>query len=155
MVSLIDHRKEREKEFIISEEDLDKLKAIALKRIRHEANEGKLMNRPNFGYILSQWRNWSNSDEPEDYASCVASTDEGIIKLLVGFVSENYSVTLGDYYGERKWSFHKNELSKFINMNNLLPKIQSIKQKIWELLSDREKFAIDAFLKSEKDQLDE
>lgn len=148
LVSRIEPDQKRKEEPIIPEKYLKELQAIALERICQEAKQEKLLDRPGLVFILYRWKHWSNTDEPNDYISRVVSSNEGIVKLLVGFLVEVYSETVGDYIARRKWVIHLNELQEFIDPEVLLPRVKSIKQESWESLSDQEKNAIDAFLSS-------
>ena len=155
LVSSIIRTEGRQGESIIPKEYFEELKKITLERIRQEAGEGKLVNRPDLAYILHRWRDWSAMDEPRLYVSRIASTDKGIMRLLLGFLRENYSETLGDYFARRELTIYQKEKSDFIDTEMILPKVQSVKQKKWKSLSDQEKLAINAFLREKKDWLSE
>ena len=134
------------------EEYFEELKTIALGRIRQEANKNDLLNKPGLAFILHHWKKWSTVEEPRECVSRLVSSDEGVIKLLVSVLSEVYSSTAEDYIARKRWEIRQNGLQEFINPEDLLPKVKSIKQRIWESLSDREKIAVDAFLRSGQKQ---
>ena len=155
LVSKLEIENKKEENQIIPEKYLKELQNIALERIRQETKEGKLLDRAGLAYILYRWKSWSNTDEPNDYISRIISNDKEVVKLLVGFLEEVISETGGDYFARRSSVIRWKSLSEFVNPQDILHKVQSIKQRLWKSLSDREKIAVDAFLSSKPEQIDE
>jgi predicted KAP-like P-loop ATPase len=131
---------------IILMSEFEDIKTIILTRIRQEAKESMLADRPDLSLILYHWKDWSKIDEPRAYISqLVESGDKGIIKLLVGFLNEHYLST------GRKWVIDKAELewlSAYINLDELADKAKNIELDTLQTLSDKEKLALDCFLKN-------
>jgi predicted KAP-like P-loop ATPase len=144
---------DEENNSFLGDEDLCEIKRCAIIRIGVSAINDSLSETPCLNEVLIHWRDWSGIDEPKRYVKRLISTDKGIIILLSGFL--NIRITnLGTNLFMDKGEIDL--LSQFINPMELLPRVKSIKQNMWDKIqSERGKIAIDEFIKCiEKDKVE-
>ena len=154
-VSLIEPTRERDSQATPIDEDLLEasdfleLRNIVLNRIRSEAKEGTLSQRPILGMILFRWREWADISEPKEYVSELVKTDDGLLIFLVGLMTVVLSTGGGKYTTHRRYRIDQNNLSLFIDPELLVERIEHIKNEKWDELSQEQREAIGALLSPE------
>lgn len=130
---------------------IDELRSAVLDRIRDEANQSTLSRRSDLSNILFRWRDWAGDAEPKTYVANLVTTDEGLIDLLVGFLSEIRSS--GDRsYVERKTPVINRELiARFVEPEPLIDRALSIRAEKMDELSPLQKLAVETFVNPQGD----
>ena len=130
--------------------DFMELREIVLNRIRSEAKNGTLSQRPMLGMILFRWRDWASISEPKEYVSKLVKTDDGLLDFLVGFVTVVLSTGGGYHSMRRRYNIDQNNISQFIDPESLTERVKRIKNDNWNELSQEQMEAVNAFLNPEK-----
>ena len=130
----------------ISVDSLDDLRQVVLARIRDEAETSQLSSRPALAMILSRWKDWTGEEEPKRYAARLLQNDEGLLDLLTGFVTHTQS--WGGQSGAitRTPMIHRTAIDLFINGESVRERVQAIRERRWESLTDERREAVEAFL---------
>lgn len=137
--------KEIDNKQIISNEVLQTIKDLAVKRIREHVSIVDFIKKSNLNTILFYWNDFGNINEPTEFVSKLISNDQGVIKLLVEFRTEFFN-DQGVHYSLRDHNLK--ELSMFVDLSTIYSKSKSIKQNKPHIIWDRlEKIAIDDFIR--------
>lgn len=137
--------KKSDYERLISEEEVDEFKKLCVEKIKKFSKDGKLNKHPKLSYILYDWIKWGGEKDAKQFASHLASTDEGLVYLVMAFLSKSHSYGSGDYVSKTKWKVSYKNLQEFTDLDKAkerLEKIDIIK------LGEKEKFAVEIFLKN-------
>src|SRR5690606_29196909 len=76
-----------EKERLISSENIDEFKEIALGAIQAAVENGVLLGSPNLTYTLHRWKDWSGNKEVREWAKQISTSDEGLLRLVYAFLN--------------------------------------------------------------------
>jgi hypothetical protein len=130
---------------IISQEELQTIKDLAVKKIKEYASKDDFIKRTHINSILFRWRDFGNANEPKEFVSNLIKDDQGVIKLLTEFLTESYDGYAIHYSLE---PHNLEELSEFVDLPIIYSKLISIKQKKPDMVEDGlEKTAVDCFIK--------
>jgi len=152
-VSALEPDEKKDEESIISVHDLKDVKRILVEKINKKAKKNTLSNIPGFSDILFCWARWENKKKPKEYVSKLVSTDKGVLKFLVEFLSKMYSSSPGMYVPRTQFAINKKLMAELVDIGKLIQKVKKIKgvETKWKTLSEQEKHAVEAFLSSSKD----
>lgn len=143
---LFNINKDKNDKQIILNEDLPTINELAAKRIQEKANKDEFAEMINLGSILFHWMELAGSDAPNDFVSNLIENNQGIIRLLVGFVTQSYDDYNGMQYSLRENNFKA--IAEFADIPFIYSKLISIKQNEPSLLSDElEKIAAEDFIR--------
>ena len=138
------------REDLFSEEQFRQLRDIALNRIREEAKTSALSKRPDLAMILFRWKDWDSDIEPRKCVAELADSEEGLLDLLVGFVTIVRSTTEGKYTVLNIPNIRRDAIATFIDPDSIVNRVESIKSNRWSQLSQKQKIAVDAFLNPQR-----
>lgn len=136
--------KKSEYERIILEEDVAEFKSLCVEKIKKFCQEEKLNRHPKLAYILYDWIRWGGEAEAKKFVSDLTSTDEGLIDVIIAFLSKSHTHSSGDYVSKTKWRVNYKSLKEFINLEQAKDRLMKIDL---NKVGDKEKFAIELFLK--------
>jgi predicted KAP-like P-loop ATPase len=106
---------------------LQELEALALKKIRDAAKNGKLIDVPLFRGILSRWIDWSgNETEVKEWVSKITATDENLAKFIYYFGNVQRSQTLGEYALREKYRLDPEWVQKYINPDDIYTRVKTL-----------------------------
>jgi predicted KAP-like P-loop ATPase len=83
---------------LLTLEQVEQVERLALERIRQAASEGILADAPRLIRVLYRWRNWGGDAEPRGWTEAESQSDDGLLRLLVGFQQRSWSSDRGDRY---------------------------------------------------------
>ncbi|OPX93176.1 MAG: hypothetical protein A4E53_00286 [Pelotomaculum sp. PtaB.Bin104] len=133
---------------MVRAQHLEELEQIGLKKIKDAADSGNLINSRNFAGILYRWKDWENDAAPRKWIeSDLLTTDEGLVDLLVGFLSKSYSQALGDRVSRSNWRLDPKVLEPFIEPSAIIDRARRIFQESPEWLKDEKRIAVETFFK--------
>lgn len=125
-----------------SSEDLRELQSSCISKIQASAASSVLSKSPHLGMLLFRWLDWGVEDEVKEYVRKLADTDEGVVDLLVGFSSEVLSSG-----GRRHVEINKDNVAKFVDINSIEKKVNSIKETKLDQLNEPQRESVEAFLR--------
>jgi hypothetical protein len=100
---------------------------------------------PHLGSILFYWKDYGNTIEPKGFVSNIIEKNPGLLRLLVGFLTESYDEYKGIQYSLREHNLE--EIAEFADLSVIYSKLTSIKQNEPYLISEGlEKIAADDFI---------
>jgi len=98
-------------ERIVSSSELSDLEQLGLRRIRESAKAwSDLLSQPFVAGLLYRWREWAGESEVRQWVSRVINTDEGLLRLLEGFLRVGSSSDEG-----RTFEMDLNDLRPFVD----------------------------------------
>lgn len=137
-----------EEERTVNATQLQTLENQILKRIEAAAEDNSLFHSPELSYMLFAWRNLRGSDDaPKQYVGNLVKSDEGIAKLLVGFLQQGFQHTITDRVEKMKWGMHIPSIQKFVDTENLKGQCKKLLETNPAWLTDRQRLAIAIFLR--------
>lgn len=146
-----DRNSEDEKEqkdaasYLVDEESSEELKALALERIRNAATTGNLLKSSRLQYLLYRWKAWGGIEEPKSWLLAAISTDIGLRRVLVEFLSRSTSHTIGDCVGRVHWKFDLKSFEQYLPADDLETHVNQLDE---NNLAPMEQLAVDRFRKA-------
>ena len=137
--------KKSDYERLISEEEVSEFKQLCVAKINKFCKEGKLSKHPKLAYILYDWMRWGGEQEAKQFASDLVSSDEGLVSLVMAFLSKSHSYGSGDYVPKTKWRVNYENLQEFTDLAKAKEQLEKLDA---SRLGEKEKFAVDSFLKN-------
>lgn len=119
-------KKESQEESLFTKDDLGSLNKICAEKVKKAASDGILAKNKNLAYILYRWKEWESEDAVKSYVAELIKTDEGVMDLLNGFVSESMSQSMGDYVARRKVKIDKKSIATFVDISEFDKKVDQI-----------------------------
>lgn len=136
--------KKSEYERLIEESEVDEFKKLCVEKIKKFSNEGKLNKHPKLAYIIYDWIRWGGEVEAKKFISQLASTDEGLVNLVKGFLSQGQSFGMGDYVARTKWRISYKNLQEFVDLGKVKQRLEKVDT---SKLAEKQKLAVEIFLK--------
>lgn len=146
-----DRKEKEEKErqdpqsFLIDEASSEELKALAQERIRDAAASGALIKSTRLQYLLYRWKAWNGPAEPTAWLRTAISSDDGLRRVLVEFLSRSTSHTMGARVGLVHWKFDLKNLEEYIPAEDFEARVGELNQSI---LNPMEQLAVGRFKKA-------
>lgn len=120
----------RSREAILSEDQLDAVISLLLERIRSIANNGALLELHSLMTVLWFWSDASgNPDEVRQSVEQVISTDEALVQFLFA-IKQMVRSTAGDY-----WRIDQKSLRKLCDIEGVMERLNRLSQTASEPLS--------------------
>lgn len=82
---------EPNQQFLTSDDDLTMVKAACVANLRKAATEGRLSKNDRFIWLLQCWKQWSGTNEPNDWVSRFVISPETAMILTMGAVNIEYA----------------------------------------------------------------
>jgi predicted KAP-like P-loop ATPase len=120
-----------ERDYLFPEDKLGELKDLGTKKIYEYYKTGKLIEHPEFLYILYRWKEWGG-DKYRKFIDELNSSDEGFISFISKFIYKQKSLTLGDYGEREDIEFKLNNLVDFVE-------IEEIKKRLTQIIANNKK----------------
>jgi len=105
-------------EFLLDEEELAAAKSLCLKKIEVVAASGKLIG-PDLQRLLWAWKNMGGEEASKQFAARIASTLEGGVLLLRGFMQEIKSGSMGSVVTHSRWEIQLKSVETFVDLGQL------------------------------------
>lgn len=130
----------------VTAEHLQELEHIALERVRASAADGSLLNLSGLGLLIHQWRETGGQEEVSTWMQAAISKDEGLVKLLAGFLVRGTSHSLTDRVGRTFYRLDPEWFRPFFDPSAIIDRCRSLLN-TGSRLSDREKLALEEFVR--------
>jgi predicted KAP-like P-loop ATPase len=157
-VSLLDEMIEKTKESNNSSKDdillpsvkVEELKNLAVDRITNESEKGSILKCLKLSFILYCWKMWDKSNKYQGWVNRMKSRRDFIVPLLTSCLGVRFSAGmgffgLGDRVAKREYRIDLEFIKEFVELNEIKPIVESALKE--RNLSDRERLAIETFLK--------
>lgn len=125
----------------VSQDEFEAIKQAILSRIREAAADNSLSTLPNLADILYRWLDWAGIEEPKPYVEKLVVSDAGLLDFLFGM----RTLVISSAPPHRYYVMRPENISTFVDMDSVSRRVQSIKERKWETLSEKHKAAIEAF----------
>lgn len=89
--------KESSEATLLGADDVERLKAAWLDRVRTMAGEANFLHHPELPRLLAIWRRWANDAEVRAWCDRATESDEGLLSVLPRFLQHTRSQTVGDW----------------------------------------------------------
>jgi hypothetical protein len=129
----------------VTAEHLQELEHIALERVRASAADGSLLNLSGLGPLIHQWRETGGQEEVSTWMQAAISKDEGLVKLLAGFLVRGTSHSLTDRVGRTFYRLDPEWFRPFFDPSAIIDRCR-ILLNTGSRLSDKEKLALEEFV---------
>jgi predicted KAP-like P-loop ATPase len=138
---------EPEEELTVNSEQLTELEKIACGKIENWAGDGRLKTHRNLLFILYRWKEWGHENQVDKFAKDMIESNDGLIDFIASFLSKSTSIQGSDYVGRIAWKINRESLEKFINLEEIEPRIREIMlSSNFNNLEDRKKLALNTFI---------
>jgi predicted KAP-like P-loop ATPase len=123
---------------ILTKDEAEMLRALALDRIRAAASDGTLDSVPQLPIILDRWRQWGVEGEMKAWLGQRLGDDRFVVSLIQQYVQHTISLGLSDKAARRTPRIDLKWVAYVIDVKELLPRAQEA------LRSQREPLAREA-----------
>lgn len=89
--------KESTEATLLSADEVARLKATWLDRVRALSGETAFMDHPKLPRLLAVWREWGDGVEVRTWCDRASTSDDGLLALLPKFLQHTRSQTMGDW----------------------------------------------------------
>jgi predicted KAP-like P-loop ATPase len=134
----------KEDSLLINKEDLERLKALCVEKVKERRHKNTLEDNRHLVYILYRWKEWGDHKELEEFVKEITANEKGLVKFLSKFLFKQTSHTSGDYVYIEEWKLSLKNFSEFINPKEAEKKIKSLDTK---KLEGKERTAVELFLR--------
>lgn len=130
-------------EKMLEREQIEELKATAVKRFEELAEKRELLGAPQLGLgtpklgtVVTKWEEWASSDIPEEWANEVTDDQEGLIKFV-----GNFLLSGGSRNAEREY-LDPRSLDPFVDIDEVEERFSNIEN---DELDSKERHIIETF----------
>lgn len=126
---------------------LESLRKLAVTRIEHWAQIGRLAELPSMLSILYAWKDWGKEEDCRRYVEQMAKTDRGIIAFLTVTLDEPIKQAMTKYEKSPIWEKYLDDIEAFIPSRMLEEHAKILfEDEYFEKLREREQLALMIFL---------
>ena len=152
--SLESNKEEREKDpdaYNVTDADLEELHQICVEKIERAAGSGILASHPRMLNILYRWREWASLEKPRQWVAGLIGSNGGALAFLTACLHRSTSHGIRDYVSQEHWRINLKSVEDFVSVEPLEKKVAELSP---DNLTDKEKKAVEAFLKAVKRRRD-
>lgn len=139
----------------------NKIKEIALDKLRAFIKSDKLASAPNLGYLLYALKEWGTDEETKQYIQKLIKTPTGVAKFIEGFMTQTSRQSMGDKVSITNWQIQLESFSPLIEIETVHKLVEKISLEQKQKLTARQKLALILFIeaydkaqkKTEKDRV--
>ena len=136
-----------ESELTVNAAQLKELERLACNKIEVWALDGRLANHKDLPYLLYRWREWDGPAKVDSYVKDMIKTDDGLVKFVTTFLSKVKSRGGGSYVERIQWRMPMKDISNFVDLEEIKPRIRSIfSSQAFRALDERKQLAIRTFI---------
>lgn len=126
---------------------LESLRKLAVTRIEHWAQIGRLAELPSMLSILYAWKDWGKEEDCRRYVEQMTKTDRGIISFLTVTLDEPIKQAMTKYEKSPIWEKYLDDIEAFIPPRLLEEHAKILfEDEYFEKLREREQLALMIFL---------
>ncbi len=134
-------------QFSVPADALPELQDVALARITAAAADGSLAKTPRLAFTLYRWRDWTDITVPSRFAARLQQGDEGLVDLLVGFLSPQWSQSGPDVVARLTWRVRPKSLAEFgVDLDEAYRRAKAILQSSPPWLDETGRQALEPFI---------
>lgn len=129
LISTEDSRQERKRDpsaYLVTEDSIEELKGICIRKIKQASESEKLNNHPKMVSILYRWRDWTPPEEPARWVEKLIETREGVIAFLTAFLQRSKVQGMGDYTYRIRYSISLKNIEDFVPVDVLKQKAEQV-----------------------------
>lgn len=127
--------------------DLEKLRQLAIDKIKNWASLGMLDEQPHLYTILKAWYEWGDTEECHAYVKKITDTDRGLLAFLIAVFNLAIIEAMEDYHKNPTWEKYLIDMKMFIDPNELIPHARLLfEDDYFEKLREKEQLALLIFL---------
>ena len=113
-------------------------------RINTAAKDLSLAQSPHLDILLYQWSEWAPIEDSQNFVRRLTESDDGLLSFLQAMMSQQ-STSVGKYASRRGRYMPIDNVSKFIDPEDLAKPLQRIKRERWAEMNDLQREATDTF----------
>jgi predicted KAP-like P-loop ATPase len=117
-----------ESEWFITREQLSILEGLVLERIRDTSRDGSLSETPTLPLILNFWRANATQEEVAIWVSQAVKGDQGLVKLLEGYLQTTASAGLDDAVVRRTDRLDPEWLRPYLDPKQIVERVKGLMQ---------------------------
>ncbi len=122
-------RKKDEDDCIVTDEQLGKLEAIGLERIRKLAKDERLLLASKPLGLLYMWKELAGDSEPIEWVESTIASDASLLTFLEKSLGYSRSQGLGDYAVRVLPSLNPNSLEPFLMAEAAIGRIRALRER--------------------------
>jgi len=138
---------EPEEKRTVTSDQLSVLESLACQKIAQWTKDGRLSKHPHLASILYSWRKWEGEEKIKKVVEVLIENDEGLVDFIAAFLSKSQSHGLSDYVARINWYINLNNVSDFVNVEQVVPRIRNIfSDTAFKELDEQKQRAVQTFL---------
>lgn len=125
-----------EEDRLLERSQIGELKEVAIDQVEKAAEEGELLDTYLLRIPLRRWKEWTDSEEAEEWAKQVTEEDENLLRFVEQFVSE------GAVNGSPVKYIDPRDVEPFLDKSDVEERLEKMEK---ESLDDSEQEAVELF----------
>ncbi len=73
---------------LLEREEIEQLKEVAVEKFAETAEEGELLSTPHMDSVLGRWKEWSDSDRPQEWVEEATHSDAELLQFVDQFIQQ-------------------------------------------------------------------
>lgn len=138
--------KKADKEKLLSKEEAEEVKDVALGLLREQKDSEILYKARNLLSILYDWERWCGIEEVKEWVENIISDEKKIPEFLGGCGGFHGKTTIGSHYAMYEFKVEPKKLERFCDIKKLKEKCEQLLTSGSEWLTDGHKKMVKAFL---------
>lgn len=113
---------------LMSQGDADKIRHVALNKIREAAKNGSIMEVKDLAFVLFCWRDMAgkHSDDVRKFCDTALDDDQSVARFCRAFLGKSYVVQLGDHVSRVQDNVKVRGLETLLNTHRFLARLSEV-----------------------------
>ena len=129
LLRALEEEVEKSENELLSAEDVGTVKSAWIDRVKTLSQDSSFIAHPELSRVLAFWRRWGDEDEVRTCVDGIIETDEGLLRLLAGFVQYTKSQTMGDSAVRIQPRLNPKWLEVYLDTTKCAERLRSLQQK--------------------------
>ena len=110
---------------LMTREDVDRIRPIALQRVREAAQDGSIFQSRELAYVLFRWRDMAEDSREELRKFCKSALedDRSVVKFARAFLEQFYDGEVGDYVSRTEDRVRIDYVETLMDANRFLERL--------------------------------
>ena len=117
-----------EENTLLAGDDIGRLKAVWLERVRKLSSEASFLDHPKLPRLLAAWRHWTSEAEVRAWCDRAFASDEGLLRLLQRSLRYESFQTLGDQAVRHQPRLNPSSLEVYIDTATCAERLQAMQR---------------------------
>ena len=117
-----------EKNTLIAGDDIGRLKAVWLQRVRKLSREASFLDHPELPRLLAAWRHWTSEAEVREWCDRAFASDEGLLKFLQRSLRYESFQTPGDRAVRHRPRLNPSRLEVYIDTATCAERLRAMQR---------------------------